>query len=184
MSSPFMGQIIIFGGNFAIRNYAFCNGQVILISQNPALFSLLGTTYGGNGSTNFNLPDLRGRVPVHFGQGSGLTNRTLGQVGGTENHTLSATEMPVHNHTTSATTTLSGSSSAANSGAPGGNVPAGTGRNNIYQTGAPNVSLDAAAAATSVTVNNAGSGAAHNNMQPYLALNFLIALYGIYPPRS
>jgi microcystin-dependent protein len=184
MATPFIGQIIIFGGNYAIQDYAFCNGQLLNIAQNSALFSILGTTYGGNGTTNFNLPNLQGRVPVHFGTGSGLTYRALGQAGGTENHTLSANEIPPHNHTASATTTLSASSSAANSGAPAGNLPAGTGRNNIYQTGAANTTLDATAAATSVTVNNAGSGAAHNNMPPYLALNFLIALVGIWPSHS
>lgn len=184
MASPFIGQIIIFGGNFAIRNFAMCNGQALAISQNTALFSILGTTYGGNGLTTFNLPDLRSRFPTHFGQGPGLSNYNLGQVSGEENHTLISTEMPVHTHTASAVTTLKASSSAANSGIPTTNAAAATGRNNIYQTAAPNVDLAAGAAATSVAVNNAGGSLPHNNLPPYLALNFLIALVGIFPPRS
>src|SRR3954467_10025114 len=99
MSEPFIGEVRMFGGNFAPRGWAFCNGQLLSISQNTALFSLLGTTYGGNGQTTFALPNLQGRVPMHVGQGPGLTNRTQGEVAGTETHTLNANEMPVHTHT-------------------------------------------------------------------------------------
>ena len=101
MSEPFIGQIIIFAGNFAIRGYAMCNGQILPIAQNTALFSILGTTYGGNGQTTFALPDLRSRVPLHFGQGPGLSSYDLGQVGGTESVTITTNQMPAHFHSTS-----------------------------------------------------------------------------------
>jgi microcystin-dependent protein len=184
MATPFIGQIIIFAGDFTIKGYAMCNGQLMPINQNTALFSILGTNYGGNGITTFALPNLTGRFPLHFGQGAGLTNRVLGEISGEENHTLTSAEMPAHTHTANAVTTLKASTSAANSGVPTANVAANTGRNNIYQSAAPNVNLAAGAAATSVTVNNTGGAVAHNNMPPYLALNFLIALNGIFPSRS
>lgn len=180
MSSVYIGQIIIFAGNFAISGFAQCNGQIVPINQYTALFSLLGTTYGGNGTTTFFLPDLRGRVPLHYGQGAGLTNRALGDRSGTESETLTAAQIPVHTHT--AATTVKGSSSAANAGTASGNVPAGTGRSNIYQTGTPDVNLNAGAA---TTVNaNTGGGGSHNNIPPFLALNFQIALEGQFPPRT
>lgn len=184
MASPFIGQIIIFGGNFAIRSYAMCNGQILPIAQNTALFSLLGTTYGGNGQTTFALPNLQSRVPVHFGQGAGLSPYDLGQMGGTEAVSLTINEMPAHNHTATAETRLNGSSSAGNSGTPDNNVPANTGRTNIYQTGAANVALGTPAAGTTVSVGVAGASQPHNNLPPYLTLNFLIALEGIFPSRS
>src|SRR5687768_7076897 len=98
MSEPFIGQIILFGGNFAIRGYALCNGQLLSIAQNTALFSILGTTYGGNGQTTFALPDLRGRAPLHWGQGPGLPNVSLGEVGGSTTQTLTVNQMPAHSH--------------------------------------------------------------------------------------
>ena len=180
MATPYLGQIIIFAGNFAIRGFAQCDGAVLSIAQNTAVFSLLGTTYGGNGTSTFALPDLRGRVPLHYGQGAGLTNRSLGDKAGTESETLNVAQIPAHAHT--AATTVKGSSGAANAGSASGNVPAGTGRSNIYQTGTPDVNLNAGAA---TTVNaNTGGGGSHNNMPPYLALNFQIALEGLFPPRT
>lgn len=182
MSTPFIGQIMIVGFNFAPRGWAFCNGQILSIAQNTALFSLLGTTYGGNGSTTFALPNLQGRMPLHFGQGPGLSNRSLGQAGGTETHTLIQTEMPAHTHTATATTTLRGNSGAANAGSPANNALANTGRTNIYSNSAPDVNM--ATATTTITNQNAGSSQPHNNMPPFLALNFVIALQGIYPSRN
>lgn len=172
MSEPFIGEIRMFGGNFAPRGWALCDGQILSIAQNTALFSLLGTTYGGNGQTTFALPDLRGRVPVHPGQGPGLTNRTLGQTGGEEAHTLISTEMPVHNHIVNA------KSAGGSAATPANNVPAGsTARDNQY----------APAADTTMSpsmVGSAGGSQPHNNMQPYQCVNFIIALEGIYPSRN
>jgi microcystin-dependent protein len=168
MASPFLGQIQIFGFNFAPRGWAFCNGQLLSISQNTALFSLLGTTYGGNGQTTFALPNLQGRVPMHVGQGPGLTNRTQGEVAGTETHTLNANEMPVHTHTARA------SSGDASDTTPVGNVLAGGGA----YAAAPNQAMNALA------ITTAGGSQPHNNLQPYLVLNFCIALQGIFPSRN
>src|SRR4051812_22593920 len=106
MDNPFLGTISLFAGNFAPRGWAFCNGQILPIAQNTALFSILGTTYGGNGQTTFALPDLRGRAPIHWGQGPGLTNRELGEVSGSENVTLISTQMPIHNRMVAANTAL------------------------------------------------------------------------------
>ena len=180
MSEPFIGEIRLFGFNFAPRGWAFCQGQLMSIAQNTALFSLLGTTYGGDGRTSFGLPDLRGRVPVGQGQGPGLPAVNLGQVSGEPSHTLIATEMPGHNHPTTAQ--LNASGSAGNSTTPSGNFPAvSTTRDNVYSN-ASGATLNAAAA--QVTVGNAGGSQPHNNMQPYLGLNFCIALVGIFPSRN
>lgn len=175
MSSSFIGDIKIFAGNFAPRNWALCNGQLMPISQNTALFSILGTTYGGNGVTTFSLPDLRGRVPIHVGQGPGLTNRSLGEMAGQETHTLTASEMPQHNHVLNAKT------AGGTQGGPGGNLPAASDqRNSQYATSA--ASGDATMAAT--TIGIAGGSQAHNNMPPYLGLNYIICLSGIFPARN
>ena len=176
MATPFIGQITIFAGNFAPRNWAFCDGQLLSIAQNTALFSILGTTYGGNGTTTFALPDLRGRVPIHAGSsaGPGLPQYFLGQVGGEPNHTLIQTEMPQHNHIVNAV------AGGGNQASPAGGLPA------IESTG---TSLDYSSAATSATMSNsmistAGGSQPHNNMQPYLAVNYIIALFGIFPSRN
>jgi hypothetical protein len=174
MATPFIGQITIFAGNFAPRNWAFCNGQLLAIAQNTALFSILGTTYGGNGTTTFALPDLRGRVPIHFGQGSGLSNYVLGQFGGAENTTLLATQIPAHTHGVNAV------ASGGNQASPAGGLPA------IESTG---TSLDYSSAATNATMNagmigTAGGNQPHTNIQPYLTLNYIIALAGIFPSRN
>ena|SRR5438128_8975221 len=170
MASPFIGQITLFAGNFAPRGWAFCNGQLLSIAQNTALFSILGTTYGGNGQTTFALPDLRGRVPVHAGQGPGLSNYDLGQQGGAESVTLTTAQMPAHTHPANA------NDSAATTNRPGGGVPA---RGGSYAD-APDGSttLDPAA------VGSAGGDQPHTNVQPYTTLNYIIAIEGIFPSRN
>ena len=167
MSQPFYGQIQPFGFNFAPRGWAMCNGQILPIAQNTALFSLLGTTYGGNGQTTFALPDLRSRVPVHFGQGPGLSNYDLGQQGGGETVTLTAAEMPVHTHGATGSSTFTTKN-------PGGKVPAPGG---AYGTPA-DTSMDPA------MIQAAGGSQPHANIQPYLAINWCIALEGIFPSRN
>ena len=171
MSEPYIGQIIMFAGNYAIRNYLFCEGQSIPISSNEALFSILGTTYGGDGRTSFALPDLRGRTPIHVGRSNGGGDHTLGQKSGEETHTLAANEMPNHDHV------LRGTSDTGNAPVPQGHlfasVPA-----NIYRDPSSLISLRGG------TVANVGGGQAHNNMQPFLAVNFCIALRGLFPSRN
>jgi microcystin-dependent protein len=167
MAEPYLGSIILFGGNFAPRGWAFCNGQILPIVQNTALFSLLGTTYGGNGQTTFALPDLRGRAPVHFGQGPGLANYSLGESAGAETVTLTFSEMPAHSH-----------SQPANNGQqttnrPNNAVPAAGG---VYAQAGDGSTLDP----TSI----AGGSQPHQNRPPYLALNYIIALEGIFPARN
>lgn len=177
---PFIGQIILFAGNFAPRNWAFCDGQLLAISQNTALFSILGTTYGGDGRTTFALPDLRGRVPMHAGSGPGLTPRPLGQKGGAERHTLTITEIPSHDH--NAQLDLFGSNDPASSAAPEGNVMATSSQSGIYGPANNLVPMDGSASQVSVAAN--GGSQPHNNVQPYTALNYIIALYGLYPSRN
>ncbi len=166
MSEPFLGEIRMMSFNFPPRGWALCNGQVLPINQNQALFSLLGTTYGGNGQTTFGLPDLQGSAPLHAGNG-----HTLGERGGEQSHTLSITELPMHTHI------LSASSSDASSGSPTGNV-FGRALGNVYAAGQDLTSMNAEAVA------NVGGGQAHENMQPYLTISFCIALQGIYPSRN
>ena len=174
MSTPFLGEIKMFGGNFAPRGWALCNGQLLPISQNTALFSILGTTYGGDGVTTFALPNLQGRVPIHWGNGAGLSPYVLGQVGGEENHTLLASEMPAHNHL------VNGCDSGGYQASPVGNYPAvestGTSLNfsNGPTTGQMNPSM----------IANSGAGQPHNNLQPFSVVTFIIALQGIFPSRN
>jgi microcystin-dependent protein len=180
MAEPFLAQIATFPFNFAPRGWALCNGQLMSISQNTALFSLLGTTYGGNGTSNFALPNLQGSVPLGAGQGPGLSLYDLGESGGTTDITLLTSEMPIHTHFVNATTDRGNSTSAS------GNVPAtgaaGTPQKptvaKLYSTNAPNTQLNSPA------LSVAGGSQPHNNMQPYLTLNFCIALLGIFPSRS
>jgi microcystin-dependent protein len=165
MASPYLAEIRIISFNFAPRGWAFCNGQLLLISQNQALFALLGTTYGGNGTTNFALPNLQGRVPFHFGQGF-----SLGQSGGEISHTLTTSEMPAHNHLAMA------SSNNADQVSPGGN---------FWAKGAASAYSAAANSAMSpASLANAGGSQPHANMSPFLTLNFVIALQGIFPSRN
>jgi microcystin-dependent protein len=173
MSEVFIGQIILVPYNFAPRGFAFCQGQILPISQNTALFSLLGTTYGGNGQTTFALPDLRGRVPNGTGQGPGLSNYDLGQVGGVESVTLTQNEMPQHTHA------LRCFSDDGNQGNPNPNILATSGAAPPpYSNQAPDSSMAATA------IGLAGGSQPHNNLQPYLTLNYCIALEGIFPSRN
>jgi microcystin-dependent protein len=171
MPAPFIGEIRIWAGNFAPTGWALCNGQLLPISQNTALFSILGTAYGGNGSSNFALPDLQGRVPMQPGQGQGLTPRVRGEALGSEARTLTVLEVPAHTHS------LSANSGNGNDDAPGGRVMARSPAGIPQYAAAPNAVMSAGAVAA------AGGGQPHNNMQPYLALNFIICLQGIYPSR-
>ena len=174
MSEPFIAEIRIFAGNFAPRGWAFCNGQLLPISQNTALFSLIGTTYGGDGRSTTALPNLEGRAPMHPGRGPGLTARRLGQRGGAETVTLSEAQMPNHTHT------LSADQDAGEQNSPVNGYTARTAANQRIYTDAGNLSNMAATAIP----NNAGGSQPHNNMQPFLTMNFIIALVGLYPSRS
>ena len=172
MSEPFVGEIRMFGFNFAPQGWAQCNGQLLPISQNTALFSLLGTTYGGDGRTTFALPDMRSRVPVCQGQGPGHSSYAEGQAGGAETVTLAAAQMPGHTHPVKA------SSSAAASDQPEGRALARS-ASHIY-TAKP----DASTVMNADMLGDAGGSQPHDNIQPYLAVNFCIALSGIFPSRS
>jgi microcystin-dependent protein len=177
MMDPFLGEIKMVGFTFAPMGWAFCNGQVMSIPQNSALFSLLGTTYGGNGTTNFALPNLQGRAPLHAGSGPGLTPRPLGQPGGATTVALGTGTMAAHTH---AAMGVSGYDSSTPANSTWGTAGAGRTPPPGYQSGNPNVTMNAAA------LGSAGSStpAPHNNMQPYLAVNFIIATMGIYPVRE
>lgn len=179
MSEPFIGQIQTFGFNFAPRGWAFCDGQLLSIAQNTALFALLGTTYGGDGRTTFGLPDLRGRVPLHEGTGPGLSPHPLGQRAGTENTILNVNQMASHSHT-QAKGKMRATASPANSNDPTGNsVALGA----LYSTDAPTVDM-ATDSVVNPDTNDTGGGNSHDNMQPYLVLNTCIALVGIFPSRN
>jgi microcystin-dependent protein len=169
---PYIGEIRMFAGNFAPRGWALCSGQLLSISQYTALFSILGTTYGGDGRVTFALPDLRGRAPVHAGQGPGLSNRNLGQSGGEESHVLTTNEIPSHTHQ------LRGDSSVASTDMPANSSPA---RN---AGGIPSYGNTADINMSPGAIQSTGAGQGHNNMQPYLTVNFIIALEGIFPPRN
>lgn len=191
-AEPIIGSVCIFAGNFEIRNFAFTNGQLLPIAQNTALFSLLGTTYGGNGITTFALPDTRGRTVVGPGQGPGLSNITLGQVGGAEQITLTANQMPQHNHaaitTVTSTATAFGQSASGNADGPGGTVWAAKARGGQYSSSAPNVAMNTDAiqvnSSASTTMSAAGGSQPVDIRQPYIAMNYLIALTGIFPARN
>lgn len=174
MGTPILGEIRKFGFNFAPRGWAMCNGQLMPISQNTALFSLLGTTYGGDGQSTFALPNLQGRVPIHQGQGTGLSNRVMGEVSGEEAVTLLVGQLPAHNHQ------AQGSNQGANNPSPAGNVWAAepTGQTALYSNTAPNTPLAAGAIGTT------GGSQPHDNMPPFLVVNFCIALAGIFPSRN
>jgi len=173
MADPFVAEIRIFPFFFAPKGWAFCDGQLLPISQNTALFSLLGTFYGGDGKSTFALPNLQGSVPIHPGQGSGLSQYFLGQQGGSETVTLLDSEMPAHAHTVMAVAGGFG----GNTGVPDGNSFAKSGQGNAYTTAANLVQMSDEA------LSVAGADFPHNNMMPYLTLNFCIALQGVFPPR-
>lgn len=176
MADPFVAEIRIFAGNFAPSGWALCNGQLIPIQQNTALFSLLGTTYGGDGRTNFALPNLQGSAPLNAGQGPGLSLRDLGESGGEQNVTLLETEMPAHSHTVQCSSGPSNSASPANQNFGSGG---GRGRPPAYSpSSASNVSM------SPLAVSITGGSLPHNNMPPYLCLTFIIALQGVFPART
>ena len=170
MSEPFVAEIRIFAGNFAPRNWAFCDGQLLPISQNTALFSLIGTVYGGDGRSTMGLPNLKDRAPMHPGRGPGLTDRRLGEKVGVSTVTLSSAQLPSHSHNLM-------SFSTATDAAPSSSV--GVGSAPLYGAG-----TGTKVAMASNTVQASGGGQAHNNLQPFLTLNFIIALLGTYPSRS
>jgi len=170
MSEPFVAEIRIFAGNFAPRGWAFCNGQLLPVSQNTALFSLIGTTYGGDGRTSTALPNLQGRAPMHPGRGPGLTARRLGERGGVETVTLTEAQMPSHNHTARA-------SEEDGRFLTPENMYFGAG-STIYAQGTSNATM------AEQTLPNAGGSQPHDNLQPFLVMNYIIALVGLYPSRS
>ena len=170
MSEPFVGEIRMFAGNFAPRGWAFCDGQLLSVSQNDALFSLFGTIYGGDGRTTFGLPDLRGRVPVHAGSGPGLSDRRLGTKSGAEKVTLTVNQLPAHSHT------MQASSAAATADEPTSNVLASSAGTSYYTAGAPSAAMGG-------TVGNSGGSQSHSNLMPFLCIHFIVALVGIYPSR-
>lgn len=169
---PFVAEIRIFPFNFAPRGWAWCDGQLLPLSQNTALFSLLGTTYGGNGKSNFALPDLQGRTPMHPGQGPGLSLHDLGETGGSETVTLLETEIPSHRHSLMAANLNSQSTIPTNNSLGRGNPV------KVYSTGAPSTEMG------SNSLTPSGGSQPHNNMMPYLTMYFCIALQGVYPPRT
>ena len=190
---PFIGEICAFGFDFCPRNYAETNGQLIPIQQNTALFSLLGTQYGGDGTTTFGLPDLRGRSAVGTGQGPGLSNIVIGQKAGTEQVTLNVNQMPSHTHTATTTitvnTAINAVSGAGNSTNPSGNAWAtSSSRDNVYSNAAPNATMASGAVATTAsgntTINPAGGNQPFSNRSPYLGIKYCIALTGIFPSRN
>lgn len=173
---PFIGQIIMFAGNFAPRGWALCNGQLLPISSNSALFSILGTTYGGDGRTTFALPDLRGRAPIHAGTGPGLSPRSLGQRAGTETNVLNTTQLPSHSHASVLTVGEEGfvTPSASAAGHWLGNAAAGT----PYRTASGTGSIQGLA------IGNTGNNQPVNNLSPFLTVNYIVALQGTFPSRS
>lgn len=173
MADPFIGEIKLVPYNFAPRNWAFCQGQILSIAQNTALFSLLGTTYGGNGQTTFALPNLQGRVPISEGQGPGLSSYDQGQTGGEDRITLTINQLPAHNHG------IRVSSSAATSVDPLATYPA-------VATGSVGNAYGSSESGTMHPneLQSVGGNQPHSNMQPYLVLNYIIALQGVFPPRN
>ncbi len=171
MSEPFLAEVRIVGFNFAPRGWAFCDGQILPINQNQSLYSLLGTTYGGDGRTSFALPDMRGRTPIHVGRSNGGGDHTEGQKSGEETHTLAANEMPQHDHQ------LKASSDSGTIPIPAGQVLAAS-PNPMYHEATNLVDMNSA------SVANVGGGQAHDNMMPFIALNFCIALQGLFPSRN
>jgi microcystin-dependent protein len=176
MSNPFVAEIRIFAGNFAPKGWALCDGQLLPISQNTALFSLLGTTYGGDGKSNFALPNLQGCAPMQAGQGPGLSLRDLGETGGEQTVTLLQTEMPAHSHTAQGSTGSDQTTPVNNAWASGAKLGGG----NLYVPTNPPTNVQMNPFATSI----AGGNLPHNNMPPFLGLTFIIALQGVFPARS
>ena len=173
MADPFIAEIKMFAGTFAPRNYATCDGQLLNISQNSALFSLVGTTYGGDGQTTFALPDMRGRVPIHVGTGPGLTSRPLGQRSGAE--TALSSNVPAHSHTFK----VPCNDEDGETDEPQGNFAAKAGGGETIYHSSSNAQMG-----QGTTDNSPAGGTAHNNMQPFIVITFIIALFGLFPSRS
>jgi microcystin-dependent protein len=174
MSEPFLGEIRMFAFNFPPKGWATCNGQILPINQNEALFAILGTTYGGNGTTTFALPNLQSCVPIHQGQGPNLSPYVIGQIGGQENVTLTPAQMPTHTHPVQCNT------GGGNQASPSGNYPAveSTGTSLDYSNASPNGTMNSAMLGTQ------GGSQSHPNIQPYVCVNFCIALAGVFPSRN
>ncbi|MCG8406613.1 MAG: tail fiber protein [Phycisphaerales bacterium] len=172
MSEPFVGEIRMFAGNFAPNGWAFCDGQLLAVSQNDALFSLLGTIYGGDGHTTFGLPEMRGRLPIHAGSGPGLSPRLLGAKGGAEKVTLTVNELPSHTHPMHVST-AAGTVNDLQS-----NLPANSQNFDMYIEDIPSVNLN------SSTITSVGGSQSHTNLQPFICIHFIIALFGIYPSQT
>lgn len=169
MAQPYVGEVRMFGGNFAPAGWAFCDGRLLAISQYDTLFNLIGTTYGGDGQQTFAVPDMRGRLPVHMGQGPGISNNyVIGQKGGTESVTLTANQIPAHNHL------LLVSGTAASASSPQSNMLA-NGTANLYLRDNPSATM------SNASINLTGGNQAHDNMMPYLCVSFIISLFGIFP---
>ncbi len=180
MAQPFLGEIKLFAGNFQIRGWAYCNGQLLPIAGNDALFTLIGTTYGGDGVNTFALPNYQSRVPMHQGTGPGLTTRVLGETGGVENATVSGAQMPVHTHQLVSSATGGTVAAPAATALLADMGPAGEARVGTYKPydGTSQVTL------ATQTVGTAGGSVPHNNIQPSLGLNFIIALEGVFPSQA
>ncbi len=177
---PFIGQIIMFAGNFAPRGWAFCDGQLLPIAQHSALFSIVGTYYGGDGRNTFALPDLRGRVPVHPGHGPGLLNHTIGEKGGAESVALNTNELPAHTHRS--TGTIRANSAQSNNNNPENAFLSTLSGGIKGYSDVANTNMNAGSVI--VSTSKVGGSKPHTNMQPFQCVNFIIALQGIYPPRS
>lgn len=173
MSTPFVGEIRMFAGNFAPQGWMFCEGQLLPISENDTLFNLIGTTYGGDGQQTFALPDLRGRIPIHMGAGSGLSSRTIGELSGVETVTLTQNQIPIHSHS------FMGTSSTASATSPSNNVVASPTAIDLYR---PTAVPAATMAANALGVQ--GGTQPHDNEQPFLCVSFIISLFGIYPTQG
>jgi|SRR5579862_287779 len=171
-TDPYLGEVVLTAFNFAPPGWAICEGQLLSIAENTALFNLLGTTYGGDGVSTFAIPDLRGRVPIGQGQGVGLTNRLMGQAGGLESVALTLGQMPAHTHAAMAT------NHSAHLHAPGGAILAAKELEAMYSSTNPDVAMSSSA------IGSAGGNQAHENMQPFLVMNYIIALEGVFPPHS
>ena len=171
MSDPFVGEVRLFAGNFPAYGWSFCDGALVSIAENEVLFNLIGTTYGGDGQTTYALPDLRGRLPVHQGS-NGQSNYVVGQAGGAETVTLGANQLPTHTHAMSAST-----SAAAASHGPS-EVLGSSATMNLYGTGTPNMAMDGNA------ITAVGGGQPHENMPPFVALSYIISMFGIYPSQA
>ena len=172
MADPYIGEIRMFAGSFAPVGWALCEGQLLPISENDALFTLIGTIYGGDGQETFGLPDLRGRAPIHHGDGPGLVNRTIGERAGVETVTLTTQQIPAHNHA------LLARAAGGKSATPSGNVLASAPATSLYTRDTPSAQLAAN------LVDPAGGSQPHENMPPYLTINFIISLFGIFPSQS